>query len=111
MPIPHFVYILTNQAGCYYVGMTRDMRRRWHEHRDGALGAEFTRTFHVTRLVYVMPCVDFKSARQHEASLKRRTRARKAAIIRVANPEMRDLAVGFGWRRAPASAMRWEWHD
>ena len=107
MPTPHYVYILSNQSGCYYAGRTRDLQTRWHEHRDGTHGASFTRAFNVGRLVYIALCPDFESARRHEASLKRRTRARKQAAIRAVNPEMNDLAVEFGWRAAPSSSLRW----
>jgi putative endonuclease len=104
MSTPCYVYILTNQSGCYYVGMTNNIERRWHEHVRRERGAKFTREYHVTRLVYLVRCPDRRAAGAHERSLKRRTRARKLAAIRAFNPSLQDLAVTFGWRKAPASA-------
>jgi putative endonuclease len=102
MARPHHVYILTNLSGCYYVGMTSDLCRRWFEHHTRA-GGRFTRRFNVQRLVYVAECPDRESAARHERSLKRRTRARKAALIRSVNPNLEDLSVVWGWRSPPDS--------
>jgi putative endonuclease len=103
MPRPCYVYILTNQSGCYYVGMTNNIERRWHEHLGRQRGAQFTREYHVTRLVYLVLLPDRRAAGEHERSLKRRTRARKLAAIRAINPRLDDLSVTYGWRKAPAS--------
>ena len=102
MDKPHYVYILTNTSGCYYVGMTSDMCRRWFEHHTRK-GAKFTGQFNVQRLVYVKQCPDRESAARHERSLKRRSRARKRALIRASNPDLIDYSVKWGWRKSPAS--------
>jgi putative endonuclease len=97
------VYILTNMTGCYYVGMTSDMCRRWFEHHT-RVGARFTSKFNVQRLVYVVECPDRESAARHERSLKKRSRSRKSAMIRSINPTSEDLAVRWGWRPPPDSS-------
>jgi len=98
MSQPHYVYILTNASKCFYVGMTSNMHLRWwqHLHRHGA---RHTQEYHLARLVYVQEFPDRSSARAHERSIKRRTRKRKAAMIRQFNPEGSDLAVVWGWRK------------
>jgi len=103
MPRPCYVYILTVQSGCYYVGLTNNIARRWHEHLGRKRGARFTREYHVTRLVYLVLLPDRRVAGVHERSLKRRTRASKLAAIRAMNPQLDDLSVTFGWRKPPAS--------
>src|SRR5690606_27111340 len=103
MATPHWVYILTNQSGCYYVGMTRDPFRRWWQHTHRRGGARLTGRYHITRLVYLRECPDRQSALRHERSLKRRSRERKRALILKYNPHFEDLAVIFGWRDPPAS--------
>ena len=46
------VYIMTNRPfGSLYIGMTNDLFRRAHEHRNGQGGA-FTRKYNLKRLVY-----------------------------------------------------------
>jgi putative endonuclease len=47
----YFVYILTNQAGTLYVGVTNNLERRVIEHKQGALGS-FTKRYKISRLVY-----------------------------------------------------------
>jgi putative endonuclease len=98
MSTEHYVYILSNASRCFYIGMTRDPPRRWYEHKERT-GAEFTKRYHLHVLLYLRQCPDRASARAHEQSLKRRSRARKWAIIRAANPELRDLSVAWGWRK------------
>ncbi len=102
MPHPHYVYILTNASKCYYVGMTSNMQLRWWQHLHG-MGARHTQDFHLGRLVYVQEFPDRTSARAHERSVKRRSRKRKAAMIRQHNPHGLDYSVVWGWRRALAS--------
>ena len=102
MSKPHYVYILTNSSKCYYVGMTSNVHRRWWQHLH-KVGAKLTRDFHIGRLVYVQEFPDRRSALAHERSVKRRTRKRKAAMIRQFNPTGEDLSVAWGWRKPLAS--------
>jgi putative endonuclease len=101
-----YVYILTNQSRCYYVGMTSNLHRRWWQHLH-RFSAKHTRDYHIARIVYVQVFPDKESARAHERSVKRRTRARKLAIIRQHNPNLEDLSVAWGWRDALASKIGW----
>ena len=100
----HWVYILTNQSGCFYVGMTSDLSRRWWEHVTGRAGVVHTSRYHLTRLVYARECPDRQSALRHERTLKRLSRRRKWAVIHQFNPTVRDWSVEWGWREPPDSS-------
>ena len=47
----YYVYMMTNDSGTLYVGVTNDLQRRAGEHRDGAAPG-FTSRYRLTRLVY-----------------------------------------------------------
>jgi len=48
----YYVYILASRKhGTLYIGVTNELLRRVHEHREGLLPG-FTRRYGVTRLVY-----------------------------------------------------------
>ncbi|MBC2743295.1 MAG: GIY-YIG nuclease family protein [Desulfosarcina sp.] len=55
------MYILRCSNGALYTGVTTDVQRRVHEHKDkGRLSARFTRAFSPVELVYSC-CVGAKS--------------------------------------------------
>ncbi|MES2304948.1 MAG: GIY-YIG nuclease family protein [Gemmatimonadota bacterium] len=99
----YYVYILSNQARCYYVGITNNMYRRWLQHRTGE-GSAFCRAHHLTRLVYVETCGTANDAIAREKQLKKWHRHRKLRLIESMNPGGQDLAVLWGWRDAPESS-------
>lgn len=50
--MPGYVYIMTNRPnGTLYCGVTNDIGRRAHEHRNGD-GSGFTRRYGLNRLVW-----------------------------------------------------------
>ena len=89
MPI---VYILRCADGSYYVGQTRNLKRRLEAHRSG-LAASFTRDRRPVRLVYFEPQPTAPDAALRERQLKGWTRAKKEALIR------RDLDALHGLSR------------
>jgi len=104
MPRPYFVYILSNQSRCYYVGVTNNLYRRWLEHRTGG-GSGFCRQHHLTRLVYAETHYSPGEAIAREKQLKRWRRAQKRALIETLNPGRLDLAIEWGWRARPSSSV------
>ncbi|MGH6913845.1 MAG: GIY-YIG nuclease family protein [Geminicoccaceae bacterium] len=90
--MPYWVYILTNTAknGTLYVGVTNDLVRRVHEHRQAEV-AGFTRRYALRRLVHFEAYDDPRTALQREKNLKRWRRDWKIALIEEANPSWRDL--------------------
>ena len=103
MPRTYYVYILSNQTRCLYVGVTGDMHRRWHQHRHGA-GSTFCRRQHITRLVFIETCSRPVDAIAREKQIKGWARAKKVALVTEQNPGWVDLAVAWGWRDPPASS-------
>ena len=90
-----WVYIMTNHAnGVLYVGVTSDISRRVHEHREGLIKG-FTKTYGLKRLVYYERFDDIRDAIQRESNLKHWPRAWKMRLILDMNPEWRDLYGDF----------------
>ena len=90
----YYVYIMTNNSGTLYVGVTNNLERRAAEHRQGT-GEGFTAKYKMTRLVYYEVTSDVRSALEREKEIKRWVRRRKIALIASANPYWRDLGVAF----------------
>jgi putative endonuclease len=86
-----YVYILASrQRGTLYTGITNDLARRVHEHREKS-ASDFTRHYGVTRLVYYEAFDEPDLAIAREKRLKRWDRAWKLEAIETFNPEWRDL--------------------
>ncbi|MEL3891292.1 GIY-YIG nuclease family protein [Ferrovibrio sp. MS7] len=86
-----WVYIVTDKPyGTLYIGVTSDMARRAHEHREGSIEG-FTRRYGLKRLVFVEAHEDIGLAIEREKRLKQWRRAWKIDLIQSANPEWRDL--------------------
>ena len=86
-----FVYIVTNRAnGTLYLGVTSDLGRRIHEHREGIYPG-FTKKYGLKRLVWYEPHVDIRTAIQREHNMKHWSRAWKVRLILDLNPTWDDL--------------------
>ncbi|MCB1411733.1 MAG: GIY-YIG nuclease family protein [Xanthobacteraceae bacterium] len=87
----YWVYILASgPGGTLYVGVTNDLVRRIHEHREG-LAAGFTRRYNVKQLVYFEPHESVLAAIQREKNIKHWPREWKIDLIVRDNPDWRDL--------------------
>ena len=87
----YYVYILASgRNGTLYVGVTGNLPRRIHEHRE-ELVPGFTKQYGVKRLVYAEAHEDVRIALQREKNLKHWSRAWKLALIETDNPGWRDL--------------------
>lgn len=87
----YWVYILASRPrGTLYVGMTNDLLRRLHEHREG-LNKGFTKEHNVKMLVYYEQHATAMTAIQREKNIKHWPRAWKINLIRSMNPDWRDL--------------------
>ena len=88
----YFVYIMTNNSGTLYVGVTNALERRVAEHKQGTTPG-FTQRYKATRLAYeVTP--DIRSAIEREKQLKGLLRSKKIALTASMNPYWRDLGEG-----------------
>ena len=85
------MYILASRPrGTLYTGVTNDLVRRVHEHRQG-VGDGFTKRYRVACLVYFETTENVAAAIQREKRLKEWQRAWKVALIEEHNPEWIDL--------------------
>ena len=74
-----------------YTGVTNNLMRRVHEHRDGK-GSAFTKRYHVNTLVF---CESFErpvDAIAAEKRIKAGSRKKKINLTETQNPFWRDLA-------------------
>lgn len=85
------VYIMTNNSGTLYTGVTNDLARRLAEHKSGK-GSLFTARYRLTRLVYFEVTDDLSAAREREVQIKGWLRRKKIALITGMNPTWRDLS-------------------
>jgi putative endonuclease len=88
------VYILTNDSGTLYVGVTSALAERVAQHRLG-LADGFTKKYRVHRLVYYEATLDVHTALEREKQIKRWRREKKIAL-RTLNPKWSDLASDLG---------------
>ncbi len=92
----YYVYILASQPyGTLYVGVTNDLVRRVHEHREEVADG-FTKKYGVKRLVYYETFDSIEMAIRREKSVKRWARDWKVALIERENPQWVDLWHGLG---------------
>ena len=86
-----WVYIMANRyRGGMYVGMTADLIRRIHQHREGA-GSVHVADFNKTLLVYAEQHDEIRTAIGREKLVKKWKRDWKFALIEADNPNWRDL--------------------
>jgi putative endonuclease len=91
----YWVYILASKiGGTLYIGVTNDLIRRTHEHRE-KLAEGFTKKYEVARLVYFEQHSDIEAAIQREKRLKKWNRAWKIRLIEENNPNWVDLYPGI----------------
>lgn len=88
----YYVYIMTNVRNTVlYTGVTNNLISRVAQHKTGE-GSDFTRKYHVNKLVYYETYDDVRNAIQREKQIKGGSRKNKIALIESVNPEWKDLA-------------------
>jgi putative endonuclease len=87
----YYVYIMTNNSGTLYTGMTNDLQRRVFEHKN-KLGEGFSKRYNLNRLVYYEITSDVNAAIAREKQIKGWRRAKKLALIQSVNPTWKDLS-------------------
>lgn len=74
-----------------YTGVTSDLKRRVHEHKNGQ-GSSFTTRYNLTKLVYFELAGDVEAAIWREKQIKAGSRQKKIDLVNLINSEWRDLA-------------------
>ena len=88
------VYILANQSGMLYTGVTSDLARRMLEHKEKRLPGHSSK-YNIRRLVYWEEFGEVEMAIAREKQIKRWRRGKKVALVESVNPGWRDLAEGW----------------
>lgn len=76
-----FVYIIQNEKGHLYTGITTDVERRFKEHSNSPKGAKFFRGKVPVEVVFRKRFKDRSSASKFEAQVKKLKRADKIKLI------------------------------
>ncbi len=78
---PWFVYIIQNEKGHYYTGITTDLERRFKEHAGSKKGAKFFHTGAPVEMVFSKKFLNRSLASKFECSVKKLTRDEKILLI------------------------------
>ena len=89
----YYVYILTNwNHKVMYIGVTNNLHKRIYQHKNKHIDG-FTKKYNVNKLVYYESTEDVSSAITREKQLKGWTRNKKDNLVKMINPEWKDLAI------------------
>lgn len=78
-----YLYILRCVDGSLYTGITKDTKRRIHEHNhDNRLASAYTRSRRPVKLVYREPCKSRAAALAREAEIKRMKKKQKEKLLK-----------------------------
>jgi putative endonuclease len=87
----YWVYIVVNGlGGTLYIGVTNDLIRRVHEHKN-KVAEGFTKKYDLDRLLYFEAFDDIENAIRREKRLKKWNRTWKIRLIEETNPNWTDL--------------------
>jgi len=87
----YYVYIMTNKSRTLYIGVTNNLMRRVHEHKN-KLVPGFTSKYNIQFLVYYEAGNDINAAIAREKQIKGWLRSKKIALIDSMNPQWKDLS-------------------
>ncbi|WP_438278457.1 GIY-YIG nuclease family protein [Nitrobacter sp.] len=86
-----YVYLLASRKqGTLYLGVTKDLVRRTHQHSEKLLPG-FSSRYDIRRLVWFETYDDPVTAIEREKEIKKWRRAWKIGLIEKDNPDWRDL--------------------
>jgi putative endonuclease len=86
------VYIMTNKYNTVvYTGVTSDLYKRVHQHKNKTFKDSFTSKYELTKLVYYEGFHNIEEAIVREKQIKSGPRKKKNELIKKMNPEWKDL--------------------
>jgi len=100
----YYVYIMSGRTRVLYIGVTNDLARRVHEHRN-KLFRGFTSKYSLDRLVYFEEGSDVAGAIEREKEPKAWRRAKKLALIESSNPNWKDLSLDWDFNGSGKSTL------
>lgn len=86
----YYVYIMSNSNKTLYIGVTNNLVRRVHEHKQGLI-VGFTKKYKLKKLVFFETTESIESAIAREKQLKNWHRSWKLNLVRKVNPKFEDL--------------------
>ena len=81
--MPYFLYLLECTDKSIYTGITTDIARRLTEHKEGKLGAKYTRAHGAVRVIYSETFKTRSAASKREAEIKKWRRERKLKLATI----------------------------
>ncbi|MCL5675743.1 MAG: GIY-YIG nuclease family protein [Patescibacteria group bacterium] len=90
----YYVYILSNDSGNFYIGVTNNLAKRVWEHKN-KLVEGFTKKYNITKLIYYEFFKDIKEAIVREKQLKNWTRRKKIELIIKLNSKFEELELSI----------------
>jgi len=86
----YHVYIIASDSGTLYIGVTNNLSRRVHEHKQGIVKG-YTKKYKCKKLVYFEEYINIEDAINREKQLKNWNREKKENLIKIKNPHWIDL--------------------
>ena len=86
-----YVYIIASLNKTIYIGVTNNIKRRIHEHKEGLIEG-FSKKYDCNFLVYNEHYEQIEDAINREKQLKKWNRSKKVALIERNNPDWEDLS-------------------
>ena len=87
----YYVYIMTNKSRTLYTGVTNNLMRRVHEHKNKLIPG-FTSKYNIKILVYYESTSSIHVALEREKQIKGWLRMKKIVLIESINPKWNDLS-------------------
>ena len=87
----YYVYIMTNKSRTLYTGMTNNLKKQVHQHKDKLIDG-FAKRYNITRLVYFDVFDTAIGAIKAEKRIKGWLRQKKIRLIESKNPKWKDLS-------------------
>ncbi|HSW89146.1 MAG TPA: GIY-YIG nuclease family protein [Candidatus Saccharimonadales bacterium] len=88
----YYVYILTNNSGTLYIGVTRNLDARNTQHKD-KVNKGFTEKYNISKLIYYEVYQYIGDAIMREKQLKNWNRTKKLNLIRKINPTFKEIEI------------------
>ncbi len=86
------VYILTNKhRTVLYTGVTADLQKRIHQHKNKEFKNSFTANYNCDKLVYYENFIRIEEAIAREKQIKGGSRKAKEELVSTLNCEWKDL--------------------
>ena len=92
MEVRYYVYILRNNSGNFYIGVTNNLVRRLYEHKQ-KLVEGFTQKYNIDKLIYYETFNDPENSILREKQLKNWGRKKKIMLITKLNPTFREIPI------------------